>query len=128
MIQAIVIADQRFERYRRCVDFIQRYIFPGSLLPSIAVISDCVARVTDLRLSHLEEITPHYARTLRCWRERFLSNLEEIRSLGFSEHFIRLWEFYFCYCEGRFLERTIGDVQLVFSKPLNRRAPITARV
>jgi cyclopropane-fatty-acyl-phospholipid synthase len=73
-----------------------------------------------MRLFHLEDITSHYARTLRLWRQRFIENLTQIRRQGFSEDFIRLWIFYFCYCEGGFLERQIGDVQMIFTKPLCR--------
>ena len=72
----------------------------------------------------MEDITPHYARTLACWRERFLSNKETIKAMGYSDDFVRLWDFYFAYCEGGFAERVIGDVQLLLSKPLNRRDPV----
>lgn len=128
LIQAIVIADQQFEDYRRSVDFIQRHIFPGGLIPSVAAITDRLARVTDLRLTDLEDLTPHYARTLRLWRERFMANRQLVTDLGLPESFQRLWEFYFCYCEGGFLERTIGSCQLLLAKPLNRREPIGSEV
>lgn len=128
LLQAIVIPDQRFERYRRSVDFIQRYIFPGGCLPSIGAICQSLGRATDLQLSHLEDLTPHYAETLAIWRRRFLSNLEQVRQLGFSDEFIRTWEYYFCYCEGAFHERAIGDVQILFTKPACRRAPILPRL
>ena len=116
LLQSIVIADHLYEEARRSVDFIQKYIFPGGALPSVAVI-DAMARLTGLERSGLEDIGPHYARTLRDWRERFLARLPEVRRLGFSDEFIRLWEFYFAYCEGGFLERAIGNVQVVFDKP-----------
>jgi cyclopropane-fatty-acyl-phospholipid synthase len=128
LIQAIVIADQKFEDYRRSVDFIQRHIFPGGLIPSVAAITERLARVTDLRLTDLEDLTPHYARTLRLWRERFMANRPLVTELGLPESFQRLWEFYFCYCEGGFLERTIGSCQLLLAKPLNRREPIGSEV
>jgi cyclopropane-fatty-acyl-phospholipid synthase len=124
LLQAITIADQHYEQAKHSVDFIQRYIFPGSCIPSITAISQSLARVTDLRVVHLEDLTPHYAETLRHWRERFFANLTEVRKLGYSEEFIRMWEFYLCYCEGGFRERVIGDVQMLFTKPLCRRAPI----
>ena len=124
LIQAITLADQEFERYRRNVDFIQRYIFPGAQLLSLSAITRCLARSTDLTLFHLHDITPHYASTLRLWRRSFLEHAAEIRALGFSESFLRLWEYYFCYCEGGFEERVIGDVQLLLTKPLCRRAPV----
>ena len=73
---------------------------------------------------HLEDLTPHYARTLRSWRENFLANIERVRALGFPERFIRMWEFYLCYCEGGFAERYLGDVQILLTKPLCRRPPI----
>jgi len=124
LLQAITIADQQYETAKRSVDFIQRYIFPGSCIPSITAISRSLARVTDMRVFHLEDITPHYAETLRHWRERFLTNLNQVRRLGYSEELIRMWEFYFCYCEGGFRERVIGDVQMLLTKPLCRRPSI----
>ena len=120
-LQSITIGDQIFDRHRRSVDFIKRYIFPGSCIPSIAAISNAIARSSDLRLVHLEDITPHYARTLREWRQRFFTNLDKVRELGYSDTFIRMWDYYLCYCEGGFAERYIGDVQMVFAKPLYRR-------
>jgi cyclopropane-fatty-acyl-phospholipid synthase len=123
LIQVITIADQRYEAAHRSVDFIQRYIFPGGSLPSISVIAQTVARHTDLTISGIEEITQHYARTLRAWRQRFNAQLEQVRQLGYDERFIRMWEFYLCYCEGGFLERSIGTHQLVFAKPGCRIEP-----
>jgi cyclopropane-fatty-acyl-phospholipid synthase len=120
-LQAITIGDQIFDRHKRSVDFIKRYIFPGSCIPSITAISDAIARATDLRLTHLEDITPHYARTLREWRRRFFANVDKVREMGYPETFIRMWEYYLCYCEGGFAERYIGDAQMLFAKPLFRR-------
>jgi cyclopropane-fatty-acyl-phospholipid synthase len=124
LIQAITIADQEYERYRRAVDFIQQYIFPGGCLPSVSAICASVTKATDLRLFHLEDIGAHYATTLRHWRTRFFANLDRVRAQGFSDTFIRMWEFYFCYCEGGFSERVIGTVQVLFTKPLCRREPL----
>jgi cyclopropane-fatty-acyl-phospholipid synthase len=76
----------------------------------------------------MEDITYHYARTLRGWRERFLSRVDEVRNMGFAASFVRLWEYYLCYCEGAFQERYIGDVQMIFSKPLCRQGPILGRL
>jgi cyclopropane-fatty-acyl-phospholipid synthase len=121
LLQSITIAEQRYAAARRSVDFIQRYIFPGGCLPSVAVISDAVARNTDMRLLHLEDIGPHYATTLKHWRERFMARLDAVRALGYSEEFIRMWEYYLCYCEGGFRERAIGTAQVLLGKPLNRR-------
>ena len=128
LLQAITIADQRYEQAARSVDFIQRYIFPGGCLPSVAAISHSLARVTDLRLFHLEDLTPHYATTLNRWRTRFFANLSQIRALGYSDTFVRMWEFYLCYCEGGFLERTVGNVQMLLTKPACRRAPLLPRL
>ena len=121
LLQSITIADQRYTAAKRSVDFIQRYIFPGGCLPSVAVISDAVARNTDLRIAHLEDIGTHYATTLKHWRKRFLARLDTVRALGYPEEFIRMWEYYLCYCEGGFRERAIGTAQVLLGKPLNRR-------
>jgi cyclopropane-fatty-acyl-phospholipid synthase len=123
-LQAITIADHVFEKHKKEVDFIKRYIFPGSCIPSVTAMGDAVASATDLRLVHLEDITPHYARTLRTWRERFFENIRQVRALGYSETFIRMWEFYLCYCEAGFQERYLGDVQMLFAKPLWRGEPL----
>lgn len=128
LLQTITIADQRYEAARRSVDFIQRHIFPGSTIPSVAAVGESIARASDLRLFHLEDIGPFYARTLREWRERFLANRARIRTLGYSDEFLRMWEFYFCYCEGGFEERALGDAQMLLVKPANRRDPLTALI
>jgi len=124
LLQAITIADRAFERHKKEVDFIKRYIFPGSCIPSVTAMGDAVAEATDLRLVHMEDITPHYARTLRTWRERFFDNIQQVRALGYSETFIRMWEFYLRYCEAGFQERYLGDVQMLFAKPLWRGEPL----
>ncbi len=125
LLQAITVADQKYKQYRNEVDFIRHYIFPGGFLPSLTAITEILARATDLRVFHLEDIGAHYAITLRHWRERFLSNLDRVRALGFPDTFIRMWEYYLCYCEGGFRERAIGTVQLLLTKPLCRREPLT---
>ena len=117
VIQAITMADQRYKEARDSVDFIKRYIFPGGCLPSVAVIAQHVARDTDMQIVHLRDITDDYAETLAHWRQRFLANLEAVRGMGFSEEFVRMWDFYLCYCEGGFRERVISTVQLAFAKP-----------
>ena len=121
LLQAITITDQVFERHKRSVDFIKRYIFPGSCIPSITAMTKSIATSTDLRLFHLEDITPHYARTLACWRSQFFKNIDAVKALGYSESFIRMWEYYFSYCEAGFAERYIGDVQMLLAKPMCRR-------
>ena len=83
-------------------------------------------RASELKIFHLEDIGPHYVRTLAQWRRRFLDNLPEVRRLGYSESFVRLWEFYLCYCEGAFAERQLGDVQILLTKPRCRRSPISS--
>jgi len=125
LLQAITIADQRYAAARRSVDFIQRHIFPGSTIPSVSVMLDSLTRSTDMKLVHLEDIGPHYATTLRKWRENFLGGLDTVRALGFPERFVRMWEFYLCYCEGGFEERALGDVQMLLAKPGSRRSPFS---
>jgi len=124
LLQAITIADQRYKIAKREVDFIQRYIFPGGCLPSVTEISKSINKVTDMRFYHLEDIGSHYAATLRKWRERFFENWPQIRKLGYSDNFSRMWEFYLCYCEGGFEERAIGTVQVLMIKPQCRREPV----
>lgn len=116
VIQAITIADERYEAARREVDFIKRHIFPGSCIPSREILARAAAS-TDLRLVQADEIGLHYAETLQRWRQSMHRNRREIAELGFDARFQRLWEFYFCYCEGGFLERAIGTAQLVYAKP-----------
>ena len=122
LLQAITIADQRYDYARRNVDFIKRYVFPGGFLPSVTAMTSSLTRVTDLRAVNIEDIGLHYAWTLRDWRERFFARIEEVRAQGFSDEFIRLWDFYLTYCESAFLERAIGDVQLHAIKPGARPA------
>ncbi|MEQ1856685.1 MAG: cyclopropane-fatty-acyl-phospholipid synthase family protein [Longimicrobiales bacterium] len=118
-IQAITVRGDWYDPRQRQVDFIKRYIFPGSFIPSIPALASS-AGVTDMRLVHLEDITQHYVHTLRRWRHRFHQNWDQVRALGFDERFRRLWDFYLCYCEGGFAEEVLGTVQLVFAKPLSR--------
>ena len=126
LLQAITIQDQCYRNALRSVDFIQRYVFPGSFIPSVAAIADALRRVTDLKIFHLEDIGPHYARTLALWRRNFFERLGAVRKLGYSDQFIRLWEFYLSYCEGGFAERQLGDVQMLLTKPGCRRPVIAA--
>jgi len=124
LLQAITIVDHLFDAHKRSVDFSKRYIFPGSCIPSTYAIMSSIARRTDLRLFHLEDITPHYVRTLVEWRKRFFERIDDVLKLGFSETFIRMWEYYLCYCEAGFAERYIGDVQMLLTKPMCRREPL----
>ena len=122
LVQAITIEDHRYAQALRSVDFIKRHIFPGSFIPSIAALLDAKARSSDLALVHLEDFGPSYARTLRDWRLRFLANREQARAQGHDERFLRMWEFYLAYCEGGFLERSIGVAHLLLAKPGYRGA------
>ena len=122
LVQAITIEDHRYEQAVRTVDFIKRFIFPGSFIPSIAAMLAAKTRGSDLALVHLEDFGPSYARTLHAWRERFLTNREAVRAQGFDERFLRMWDFYMAYCEGGFLERSIGVSHLLLAKPGYRGA------
>ncbi|MGH8529551.1 MAG: class I SAM-dependent methyltransferase [Nevskiales bacterium] len=127
LIQAITIQDRYYEQMRHSVDFIQRYIFPGGCLPSVSAMLDAARRSTDLQLAQLEDYSAHYAATLQQWRQRLLHNLAKVRSLGYTDQFVRMWVYYLCYCEGGFLERQIGVSHLLFNKPLHRGAPLPLR-
>ena len=118
-MQGITYNDQNFDTYKNSVDFINKYIFPGSCLISVSQISDIVKNKTKFDFIDLEDITLHYAKTLNIWRKNFLGKTKEIKEMGFSDTFIRLWEFYLTYCEAGFLEKNIGDYQFVFSKQKN---------
>lgn len=117
VIQAITIADQRYDYARKSVDFIQRYIFPGGCLPSNAVIAEKISCKTDMQIVALEDITEHYADTLSDWRERFHKKLDVVKNQGFDDVFCRMWDYYLAYCEGGFRERAISTGQFVFAKP-----------
>jgi cyclopropane-fatty-acyl-phospholipid synthase len=117
LLQAITIRDQLYETAVHSVDFIKRFIFPGSFIPSVSVLSASIQRATDMQVSDLHHIGPHYATTLRRWREAFFSRLPEVKAFGYSDAFVRLWEYYLCYCEGGFIERQLGGVQMLLTKP-----------
>lgn len=117
LLQGITIEEHRYARALREVDFIQRYIFPGSCIPSVAALMGAAASSSDLRLIHLEDIGSHYAETMRHWRLRFMAALDAVRRQGYPEEFIRRWEFYLCYCEGGFRERSISDVHMLMARP-----------
>jgi cyclopropane-fatty-acyl-phospholipid synthase len=116
LLQAIVVRDRHYDECRREVDFIKRYVFPGSCIPSVTVLLRAMAKKTDLRLEHLADQTTHYAETLRRWRANFQRSRDAIRALGYPDRFLRMWEFYLCYCEGGFDERFIGNVQMLFAR------------
>ena len=121
LIQAITIEDSYYYQALKSVDFIKRYIFPGSFIPCVSAIVASAARSSDLRLINLEDQGESYALTLNHWRKRFLAALDQVRAQGYNEEFIRMWEFYLCYCEGGFKEKSISNVQLLLAKPGNRR-------
>lgn len=121
LIQAITIEDQRYEQAKHDVDFIQRYIFPGSCIPSIAAMTDSTKRSSDLRLVQLQDYAQHYARTLKSWHIAFNQQDKAISDQGYSDDFKRMWRFYLSYCEAGFAERAIGVSHLVFAKPLCRQ-------
>ncbi|WP_202371227.1 SAM-dependent methyltransferase [Pseudomonas sp. MWU318] len=127
LLQAITIREQRYEQAKRGVDFIQRYIFPGGALPCVQKMLEVVSRETDMNLLHMEDFGLHYARTLRLWHENFRRAHGRLSELGYDDYFLRLWEFYLCYCEGGFLERTIGTAQLLLAKPAAMPAPLLGR-
>ncbi|MFJ4196487.1 class I SAM-dependent methyltransferase [Pseudomonas sp. NPDC089534] len=127
LLQAITIREQRYEQARRGVDFIQRYIFPGGALPCVQKMLEIVSRDTDMNLLHMEDFGLHYARTLRLWHENFRRARGPLTELGYDDGFLRMWEFYLCYCEGGFLERTIGTAQLLLAKPAAMPAPLLGR-
>ena len=116
LLQSITIADRHYAQARDSVDFIKRYIFPGCCIPSVSALAQAMAEASDLRIVHLEDIGLHYATTLARWRENFLRNRDAVRALGYSESFMRMWEFYLCYCEAGFAERTLGDVQMQITR------------
>lgn len=123
LIQAITTTDQRYHREKDNIDFIRKYIFPGGCLPSNAVIAEHLANDTDMHMVQLEDITLDYAKTLEHWRTRFTDKLDSVFAQGFDEHFVKMWEFYLCYCEGGFKERVINTSQFVFAKPMCRELP-----
>jgi len=124
LLQAITMPDQRYAQYLRSSDFIRRYIFPGSCVPSIGALIDAMGSDSDLKAVHMEDIGPHYATTLRHWRKRFSECLDDVNELGYPQRFARMWEYYLCYCEAGFAERYLGDVQMLLHKPGCRARPL----
>ena len=117
LAQVITMPDHLYPRYLRGVAFIRRFVFPGSCCPAISAVTAAAGRAGDLKLVHLEDITEHYAKTLRCWRDNFTARLDDVRRLGYPERFLRLWAYYLCYCEAGFRERAVADVQMLFARP-----------
>ena len=121
LLQAITIADQRYDEYKQSVDFIRRYIFPGGCLTSVTDMCKTMTENTDMRVIHLEDSGSHYARTLRHWHDRFFAEIDAVRDLGYADEFIRMWQYYLRYCEAAFTERATGLAQLLIMRPGARR-------
>jgi cyclopropane-fatty-acyl-phospholipid synthase len=121
LLQTITMNDRKFPAYRKQIDWIQKYIFPGSELASMSGILASLARATRLSPFHVDDMGRHYARTLAAWRERFHESLAAVKALGFDDRFTRMWDYYLAYCEGAFEERHISDVQLMLTKSYSRR-------
>jgi len=121
LLQAITITDQKYKQYAGTVDFIQRYIFPGGCLPSNTRMLQLIAEKTDMVVRHIDDFGFDYARTIKDWRIRFNESFSSLRNKGYDETFKRLWEYYLCYCEGGFLERSISVVHVVATRPRNRQ-------
>lgn len=117
LVQVITMPDQDYRSYLRRADFIQEFVFPGSCCPARTAVLNAAARASDLRAIDVQEIGPHYATTLKRWRDSFLAARSRISEMGYPDEFLRLWEYYLCYCEAGFAEAHVGDVQIVFSKP-----------
>jgi cyclopropane-fatty-acyl-phospholipid synthase len=115
-LQTIAVPDRTFEDLRDGVNWMQKYIFPGGMLPSLAAIEHAL-RPTSLVISSVEDIAPNYPPTLREWRRRFFSNIDAVRALGFDDRFVRMWEYYLCASEAGFLTRSTSDLQVVLEKP-----------
>ncbi len=119
IIQTIVIPDQQYETYSKMTDWMRTFIFPGGLLPSLTALTNVLTRHTPFVVKHVESIGPHYALTLARWKEEFLKNRQKIIERGFSEGFIRRWEYYFSYCQAGFAQHYIDDLQIVLTRPRN---------
>ena len=116
-VQTILVPDQRWDRYRRTPDWIERYIFPGCLIPSLAALTQAAARHSRLAIYSVDEIGAHYAETLRRWRANFHARIEDVRRLGYDRRFERTWDFYLAFCEAAFRTRALRDAQLLLARP-----------
>lgn len=112
VIQSITIPDDRYESARQCVDFIKKYVFPGSCIPSIGILRKAMTQSSDLELTHFEELGPHYAITLKHWADNLDDNRNRVVARGYPRELLRLWDFYLAYCEGGFIEHNIGLAQI----------------
>ena len=117
LLQALPIEAHRYVQARDSVDYIKRFVLPGSFIPSLNAMYGSKTRASDLQVVHQEDFGLSYAYTLRAWRRRFMIRLAEVRAQGFDERFLRMWEFYLAYCEGGFLERSIGVSHVLMARP-----------
>ncbi len=124
LLQVIATGEQYYDRYRRSVDFIQHYVFPGSHCPALRAVLTAMGQTSDLRATHMEDLTPDYVLTLRHWRANFRAAADDVRALGYPERFLRLWDYYLQYCEAGFAERHVADLQLVLDKPDTVAPPV----
>jgi cyclopropane-fatty-acyl-phospholipid synthase len=115
-LQSITMPDDRYPKYLENTDFIQTYIFPGSCVPSLAAMKSALSRYTNLTVRHIENIAPHYSKTLLYWLNNFNRNESLIKKLGYDESFCRLWRYYLCYCAAGFQEHYLGDLQILLNK------------
>lgn len=118
-VQTILIPDNRWERYRKSPDWIERYVFPGCLIPSLTALTCAMTENSRLMVHEVDEIGSHYAETLRRWRASFRTQIEEVRALGYDHRFERTWDFYLAFCEAAFRTRALRDVQLTLTRPFN---------
>jgi len=128
LLQVITAGDEWYEEYRKTVDFIQRYVFPGGLCPSLGAMTAAMGRASRLRMAHIEDLTQDYARTLRIWRDRFLEQVDQVLALGYPQRFVRLWNYYLQYCEAGFAERHTSTLQIVLEKPGCALQPLRPRI
>ncbi len=119
-VQTILVPDQRWDRYRRTPDWIERYVFPGCLIPSLEALTNAAARHSRLGIYSVDEIGEHYAETLRRWRASFHRRIDEVRALGYDGRFERTWDFYLAFCEAAFRMRALRDAQLLLARPGSR--------
>jgi len=119
VVQVITTPDCRYDEYLKGTDYIQEYIFPGGCCPSLSALTSAMKKSSQFMVEHLENIGPHYATTLQHWRNNLLEKKELILQLGFTERFLKKWDYYFVYCEAGFLTRTLSDLQIVFTRPNN---------
>jgi cyclopropane-fatty-acyl-phospholipid synthase len=123
-LQTIAVPDERYARTRRDHNWIREYVFPGSLIPSLTAITAASTRSSRLMVHGLEDIGSSYAETLRQWRERFLARLDEVEALGYDRRFVRIWTYYLATCEALFRTRSLRDLQIVLTRPLNDTLPV----